>query len=210
MAMLKERDGKRLLERRHDETELLDIQNAIAKIKAQENRLLDAYGQDAIDIQQLKERMASHRQEREALDKTRAETEERIARRGTITLDSQSLEQWCEVAQRGLKRFTFQDKREFMEALELEITVFDRYVMLRGIIGELPIPLDDRKDVNAARAAFLFSGNLESRIAQKESMHVIAGAGALQDARLLCRIRAACGRCVGFGSKSGEQNRDQA
>ena len=93
---------------------------ATRRVKAQEDRLLDAYKNEAIDLPRLKEEMGKQRARREALDR-----------------EMRGMEQLRQQQAQGahvLERLTFEERQKLLRLLVDRIQVDGDHVRVEGII----------------------------------------------------------------------------
>ena len=126
-------------QRSKEELEALDAAGRV--MKREVDKLLDLHMSDVIDLATLQERMVEVKKKQAALAETRANLTKRIEQHELITGNIEAVQQLCARVQKGVPYFTEEDKREFMEALDLQISIRGRTVNISGLITDATLTL---------------------------------------------------------------------
>ena len=118
----------------NSETHKKQVELALRRIKAQENRLIDAYKNEAIELSRLKEEMGKLRALREGLERERRELghsrQEQVRAEDAVV----RLEAFCERISDGLENLTFEESQKLLRLLVDSIVVEGQHVRIEGII----------------------------------------------------------------------------
>ena len=113
------------------------IDLVLRRVKAQEDRLMDAYTNEAIELPRLKEDMGKLKARRELLQKERRELdrlrEEHVREEDALV----RLEAFCERVSRGLENLSFEEKQKLLRLLVDRIEVDGQQVRIEAVI---PLP----------------------------------------------------------------------
>lgn len=107
------------------------IGRELNKLKTQENRNLDLYTEDEIDMPTLKKRQEKLRGQRANLDREKKALEKMLGRNNA---DMVSITQFCQLISQGLDAVTFEEKRQILRLLNVEGRVKDGVITLTGCI----------------------------------------------------------------------------
>jgi len=121
------------------DTERRQIETALKRLKAQQDRVTDAYINEAMELGEYKARMDELRERKQRLEKQLADLEhlaECQARQKDVLT---RLEAFCETVARGLESLTFEERQQLLRLVVERIVVEDGKVRVDGII-----PLDGR------------------------------------------------------------------
>jgi site-specific DNA recombinase len=111
---------------------------ALNRLKVQEDRLLDAYKNEVIELPRLKEEMDGLKARRQGLERERRELE-RLSQEQVQGKDALvRLEVFCHRVSQGLEHLTFEDKQKLLRLIVNRIIVDDYKVSIEGLI-----PLDN-------------------------------------------------------------------
>lgn len=125
---------------------------ALKRVKAQKDRVTDAYVNEAMDLERYKAEMDRLRQRRRELQQAAQE----IDRREAQDLDSrralEHLEAFCQRVAQGLDNLTFEERQHLLQLLVGRITVEDNRVRVDVII-----PTPGRRMYNCVYAMLRFS-----------------------------------------------------
>lgn len=146
MGALATADKLQADERRRGDTELEALIKAEQDIKRERNRLLDLHLAEPplIDLQTFKERAEILDKKQRSITEALQEARERVDKRMRLEATREAVAAQCDqVAQvrKGLKRFSFEEKRMFLEGLELRGRVDGHRLLMTGIFGEIPVDL---------------------------------------------------------------------
>jgi site-specific DNA recombinase len=129
-ALVKQMTGKRLkaaleqsdpalrAERDREEAQMIGHIARENCIKAEEDRLLDAFSKGVIELDQLRERMVLTKKERDGIQAAKRELEERMKQRERAVASREAVEAWCRVTKHGLRLLGYDDKAALLEALD--------------------------------------------------------------------------------------------
>jgi len=110
---------------------------ALKRVKSQEDRLIDAYKNEVIDLPRLKEEMGKLKARREQLERQRQDLD-RAARHQADAADAlERLDAFCQRVAKGLQSLTFEERQKLLRLLVDRIVVGRQSVRIEGII-----PLD--------------------------------------------------------------------
>jgi site-specific DNA recombinase len=164
---------------RRDQDELETSHAAEAKLTAEREKMLDAYAQDVIALDVLRQRLAAIQKKQDALTDARAELLERMERRKTATATAEAVKEYCAQVREGMARAAANGngngnaggvdyRRAFLEMLETEIVVDldSGELHIRGIInGTLPLFEEPGGDGGGGGSSLLRSTDAHSAYA---------------------------------------------
>ncbi|MBM3947029.1 MAG: hypothetical protein FJ315_06490, partial [SAR202 cluster bacterium] len=127
------------------ERERKELQAALAKAKAQQDRLTDAYLAQVLELAEFKAKMGQLRDQAQQVEKQLGELDRRSQQQGQQERVLALLETFCETVARGLDNLTLEERQELLRLLVEQITVQDGRVRVQGII---PLDGEDAEDVN--------------------------------------------------------------
>jgi site-specific DNA recombinase len=131
------------------EAQLKQVDLALKRLKAQEDRLVDAYKNEAIELPKLKEEMGKMKARREQLDRQRQDLERRSRERAEAADAVERLEAFCRRVNQGLEHLTFEEKQKLLRLLIDRIVIEGGKVQIHGII-----PLDGHGEVISMRPRY--------------------------------------------------------
>jgi len=115
------------------EERLNQIQAELNKLKRQQDRNLDLYTNEEIDMPTLKKRQELLRGRKASLEREKEALQRILERNNT---DMSSITQFCELISQGLDAVTFEEKRQILRLLNIEGRVKDSVITLTGCIPE--------------------------------------------------------------------------
>lgn len=107
---------------------------ALAQLARQEQRLLEAYLAEVIDLAELERKRQDIAQKQQALDRQVRQLETQLHQQLELGTMAQSIEAFCQRVQQGLTQATFAQKRELVELLIDRVIVDDTQVEIRYVI----------------------------------------------------------------------------
>ncbi|MFC1945095.1 recombinase family protein, partial [Chloroflexota bacterium] len=114
------------------ERKLLEV--ALKHVKAQQDRITDAYVNEALELPQYKVKMEELRAKQKQIENQLAESERRAQRRLQDKDTLTKLEAFCEAVSRGLDNLTFVEKQELLRLVVERITIDTDKVRVEAII----------------------------------------------------------------------------
>jgi len=135
MRELKARQRRAIEEGQRKDNELEIVQTALRKAEQEEDRLIELYKSDIIDMARLKSEIEKVRREKEELEVRRKEISLRREGQRLRELDLGVVEEYLALVRENLKRLTFNKKRRILELLDIEVIVTGKQVELRGILA---------------------------------------------------------------------------
>jgi len=141
---LKARRKRAIEEGQRKGNELEIVESALSKAEQEEDRLIELYKNDVIDMARLKSEIDKVRREKEELEARRKEIHLRTEAQRLRQFDLEAVEEYLALVRKNLKRLTFKKKRRILELLDIEVIVTGKRVELRGIltvpeVGTAPI-----------------------------------------------------------------------
>lgn len=121
------------VERRH-------VGLALKRVHAQEDRVTDAYVNEAMDLERYKAEMDRLRQRRKELERAAQEIDQRERQELDSRRALEHLEAFCQRVARGLDNLTFQERQRLLQLLVERITVEDGHVRVEAAI---PAPREE-------------------------------------------------------------------
>ena len=116
------------------ETEGKQIEVALKRLKIQEDRLIDAYKSEALELPQFKEEMDKVRARRGALEQQQRDLERQRLEQVQTQDALAKLEAFCQRVSQGLHWLTFDDKQKLLRLVVDRIVVDGQHVRIEGII----------------------------------------------------------------------------
>jgi hypothetical protein len=111
-------------DRRRDDAELTGYHKQEEALRRESDRWMEAYSNESIDADQLKERLASVKARQQSITSLKAEVLARIEGRESARASMQSIERIVAFAERGMGvLLPFEEKRAFLEAMDLRLAV---------------------------------------------------------------------------------------
>lgn len=110
------------------------IEKKIAELDLEERRLIRLYGKQIVTEKTLADEVDRVKTERKSWEEELDSLEAR--RRAWLSLNEQALtlEDYCRRASQNIERFTFEEKRRILEALDIEVRVDGGAVTIVGYI----------------------------------------------------------------------------
>ena len=116
------------------ETKEKQVDLALRRVKNQEDRLIDAYKNEAIELARLKEEMGKLKARRESLQKERRELQ-RLRQEQVRGEDALvRLEAFCERVSQGLENLSFEERQKLLRLLVDRIVVDGQQVRIEAVI----------------------------------------------------------------------------
>jgi site-specific DNA recombinase len=128
-------------------TEESEIEKARSELRIEEARILEAYRKGIITPEQLGVELEQINARKSALE-TRASHITRNVVATPAPISKRSLHDWCQSAAKGLKRFTDQDRQQFLRLLVNDIIFEGERIRIRGVIP-VPTSKEDSHPVGA-------------------------------------------------------------
>lgn len=110
------------------------LNQALAHLARQEERLLEAYLAEVIELAELERKRQDIAQKQQALDRQVRQLEVQLHKQIEIEAIAPSIESFCQRVQQGLAQATFDQKRELVELLIDRVIVDDAHVEIRYVI----------------------------------------------------------------------------
>jgi site-specific DNA recombinase len=110
------------------------LNQALAQLARQEERLLEAYLAEVIELAELERKRQDIAQKQNALHRQVGQLEAQIHKQIEISAIAPSIEKFCHRVQQGLDQATFAQKRELVELLIDCVIVDDAQVEIRYVI----------------------------------------------------------------------------
>jgi site-specific DNA recombinase len=110
------------------------LNQALAQLARQEERLLEAYLAEVLELDELERKRQDIAQKQQALQRQVRQLELQIHKQIEIDRIAPSIEAFCHRVQRGLEQATFAQKRELVELLIDRVIVDDAQVEIRYVI----------------------------------------------------------------------------
>jgi site-specific DNA recombinase len=119
---------------------------ALRRVKAQEDRVTEAYINEAMGLDRYKAEMGKLQVRREQLERAAGDIERRKQREQDNKRALENLRGFCDRVAKGLACFTFEDKQKLLRLVIERITITDGKVKIETIIptGEDPVQLRTR------------------------------------------------------------------
>ena len=139
-------------------------QVALKKVKAQEDRVTDAYINEAMDLERYKSKMVTLRQSREDLERCAKELDQRQQQERDSKAALEHLERFCHRVSQGLDALGFEERQQLLRLVVEGITVDNGRVRVDTII-----PPGDRnlRNLRGEPGAPIKSGSLVLPPAQR-------------------------------------------
>jgi site-specific DNA recombinase len=110
------------------------LNQALAHLARQEERLLEAYLAEVIDLAEMERKRQDIAQKQQALERQVRQLEAQLHKQVEIDAIAPSIEAFCQRVQQGLAHATFDQKRELVELLIDRVIVDDAQVEIRYVI----------------------------------------------------------------------------
>lgn len=111
-----------------------NLNQALAQLARQEQRLLEAYLAEVIELAELERKRQDIAQKQQALDRQLRQLETQLLKQLELSAITPSIEAFCQRVQQGLAQATFAQKRELVELLIDRVIVDDGQVEIRYVI----------------------------------------------------------------------------
>jgi len=121
------------------EVERKQLETALKRLKSQQDRITDAYINEAMELPQYKSQMDKIRERRQQLEQSLADVEKRKQLWDMERQALARLEAFSEMVSQGLESLTFEEKQSLLRLVVEKIVVDEGKVRVEAII-----PLDDR------------------------------------------------------------------
>jgi site-specific DNA recombinase len=118
----------------HITGETLRINAELKRLKAQEDRLVDAYRESVIDMDRFRDEVAKVRARATALDKERQSLQRRELDRARIASNLERLERFAAYLGHGLDSLTFEEKHQLMTILIDRIVIEGSKVRIEAAV----------------------------------------------------------------------------
>lgn len=110
------------------------LNQALAQLARQEQRLLEAYLAEVIELAELERKRQDIAQKQQALDRQLRQLETQLLKQLELSAITPSIEAFCQRVQQGLAQATFAQKRDLVELLIDRVIVDDTQVEIRYVI----------------------------------------------------------------------------
>jgi len=112
---------------------LIQIERELNKLKRTQDRNLDLYAEEEIDMPTLKKRQEILRGQKASLEREKEALRRMLERTNT---DMLSVSEFCRLISQGLDVVTFEEKRQILRLLNIEGRVKEGVITLTGCIPE--------------------------------------------------------------------------
>jgi chromosome segregation ATPase len=112
---------------------LSQIDRELNKLKRKQDRNLDLYAEEEIDMPTLKKRQEMLRGQKASLEREKEALKRQLERNDTDVL---SVSEFCRFISQGLDMVTFEEKRQILRLLNIEGRVKDGVITLTGCISD--------------------------------------------------------------------------
>jgi len=109
------------------------IERELDNLKRKQDRNLDLYAEEEIDMPTLKKRQGELRGQKASLEREKEALQQILARQNT---DMASVNDFCQLVSQGLDAVTFDEKRQILHLLNIEGRVRDGVITLTGCIPD--------------------------------------------------------------------------
>ncbi|MBI4234518.1 MAG: recombinase family protein [Chloroflexi bacterium] len=116
------------------EAERKQVALALKRVKAQEDRITDAYVNEAMELDRYKAEMQKLRQRREELERAAQDIERRERQEQDSCRALERLERFCRQVAQGLEAMTFEERQQLLRLVVERITVEDGRVRIETVI----------------------------------------------------------------------------
>ena len=110
------------------------LNQALAQLARQEERLLEAYLAEVIALAELERKRQDIVQKQQALERQVRQLEAQIHKQVELEAIAPSIESFCQRVQQGLAQATFEQRRELVELLIDRVIVDDAQVEIRYVV----------------------------------------------------------------------------
>ncbi len=135
--LLREEYGRRLAgEGSGDalDAERKQLEGALKRVKSQEDRVTDAYVNEAMDLVRYKAEMEKLKASKLELGRAVKETERRKRTKEESKKAIDSLDRFCQTVSQGLDNLTFEDRQQLLRLVVERITVDEGRVVIESVI----------------------------------------------------------------------------
>ncbi len=126
---------------RKDELELEALYTREAALAREADKVLDLHLRDIIDVATLQTHMASIRQQQSGLAPAKAEIQARMASRELSGGSLEAIQRLTEAALAGLADCTFEERREFLDAMGVMVYLDGANATITGLITDRTLSL---------------------------------------------------------------------
>jgi site-specific DNA recombinase len=141
---LEELEAQRRSGRKDDETELEVLINLELALKQDAAKLLDYAMSNIIDRATLEERMAIVREKQAGIARSKAEVTARLTQWEQGPGSEEAIQRLCELAKRGLPHCSFEERRAFLEGMDVKLTMDGDKVTVTGLITDSTLTIAGR------------------------------------------------------------------
>ena len=107
---------------------------ALKRVKAQEDRITDAYISEAMELERYKTEMDRLRSHRKELDKAAKDIDRRTQQEADSHAALQQLERFCRRVAQGLDALTFDEQQQLLRLIVDRITLADGLARIETVI----------------------------------------------------------------------------
>ncbi len=154
MTQVEELKRKRASRKGMLEEKIRRIESRISKVKNQENRMLDAYTDGAVTLEQLRGQMDRIQQNKQKLEEEKERFIDERNEYGSRVVKERGVKEFCELVEERLDSFGFQEKQKFLKLLIDKVWFEGDCVRIEGAI---PIYSDTGKEKNIGNIASIVS-----------------------------------------------------
>jgi site-specific DNA recombinase len=133
--------------RKDDEAELEVLATLELGLKRESNKLLDLHMSDVIDKATLQERMATVREKQADIARSKAEVTARLAQWEQGPGSEEAIKRLCDLAKRGLPHLDFEEKRVFLEGMDVHLQLDGDKVTVTGLITDRTLTIAGKRAV---------------------------------------------------------------
>lgn len=127
---------KRAMEEEHlKDNELEMVESALRKAEEEEDKLIELYKGEIIDMARLKSEIEKVRRKKEETEGRRKEISLRTEAQRLREFDLSAVEEYLALVRENLLRVTFKNKRRILDLLDIEVVVTGKRVELKGILA---------------------------------------------------------------------------
>ena len=154
MTQIKELRRKRVSRKDVLDGKIRKTESRISKVKNQEDRMLDAYTDGTVTLEQLRGQMDRIRQNKQQLEEEKRRLIEEKNEYGSRAAKETNIKEFCELVEERLDSFGFQEKRKFLKLLIDKVWFEGDCVRIEGAI---PVYSDMGKEKNIGNIASIVS-----------------------------------------------------
>ena len=111
-----------------------EVALAMKRIKAQEDRITDAYVNEAMDLERSKQEMGRLKLRRDELERARQDANQRERQERSNAAVLEHLERFCQEVARGLENMAFEERQQLLRLVVEQVTVSDDVVTVETVI----------------------------------------------------------------------------